>query len=171
MSQNMNIKDGSCCRSLTPGLRMLTLTNGAQVGVIGLDAVMEDLYAEGKIADETTVLEMIRRLEGNNYFSPFSRKTYEDLFLVEYRSFYEKITAQIKKENDPMTTNENNQNTKKKGIFNLFKGDKKAANEGGCCNMKIVPQDQPSKESSKGGCCNMKIVPKEQATEEKSSQK
>lgn len=68
-----------------------------------------------------------------------------------------------------MANQENNRNTKKKGIFNLFKGEKKASNEGGCCNMKIVPKDQPAKESTKGGCCNMKIVPKEQAADNKNT--
>jgi hypothetical protein len=63
-----------------------------------------------------------------------------------------------------MATQENNQETKKKGIFNLFKNEKKSANENSCCNMKIVPKEQAAKES-KGGCCNMKIVPKEQAKE------
>jgi hypothetical protein len=70
-----------------------------------------------------------------------------------------------------MANQENTQETKKKGIFNLFKSERKTANEGGCCNMKIIPKEQPAKESSKGGCCNMKIVPKEQATEDKASQK
>ncbi len=65
----------------------------------------------------------------------------------------------------------NKQDTKKKGIFNLFKNDKKAASEGGCCNMKIVPKEQTIKEPSKGGCCNIKIVPKEQAAEDKTSKK
>ncbi|MDD5701477.1 MAG: hypothetical protein PHU23_05440 [Dehalococcoidales bacterium] len=70
-----------------------------------------------------------------------------------------------------MANQENDQNTRKKGIFNLFKSNKKPAAEGGCCNMKIIPQDQPAKESNKGCCCNMKIVPKEQAAEDKPTQK
>lgn len=70
-----------------------------------------------------------------------------------------------------MTTQGNNQNTKKKGIFNLFKSDKKATSEGGCCNMKIVPKEQPAKESSKGSCCNIRIVSKEQSAESKGAEK
>jgi hypothetical protein len=62
-----------------------------------------------------------------------------------------------------MTDTKTNPDEKKKGIFDLFKRDKKAANEGGCCNMKIVPQE----ESKKNDCCNMKIVPKEQTETEK----
>ena len=71
-----------------------------------------------------------------------------------------------------MSNEEKNPKSKRKGILSLFKG----ANNGGgsCCNVKIVPKDQPAKESNKGGCCeggccNIKIVPKEQATENKDS--
>jgi hypothetical protein len=70
-----------------------------------------------------------------------------------------------------MANQDNEQNTKKKGIFNMFKNNKKATNEGGCCNMKIVPKDQSAKESNQGCCCNMKIVPKEQSAEDKSTKK
>jgi hypothetical protein len=66
-----------------------------------------------------------------------------------------------------MANQENTQEIKKKGIFNLFKSDKKSANEGCCCNMKIISKEQPAKESNKSGCCNMKIVPKEQAKQNK----
>ncbi len=70
-----------------------------------------------------------------------------------------------------MSTQGTNQNSKKRGIFSLFKGDKTATNEGGCCNMKIVPKEQSSNESSKGCCCDIKIVPKEETTEGDSSKK
>ena len=40
----------------------------------------------------------------------------------------------------------------KKGFWaSLFSGKSK----GGCCDMKIVDEDEPKK---KGGCCDMKIV-------------
>ena len=66
-----------------------------------------------------------------------------------------------------MTTQDNNQNTKKKSFFDLFRGAKNSANEGCCCNMKIVPKEQSIKESGKGGCCDIKIVPKGEAEEGK----
>jgi len=100
---------------------------------------MEDLYQQGKLPDDTTAVEMVNRLHWNNYISPSVQKLCQELLLSEYRRFYEIKTALIRKENDPMTTQENNQNTKKKGLFSLFRGEKKAANEGGCCNIKIVP--------------------------------
>jgi hypothetical protein len=153
--------------------RTLCPRNGAQVGIMGLDAVMEELFAEGKAANETTISEMIQRLSSKNYIPPSSRNTYEEILLNEYRAFHENKSAHkaalIKKENEPMTNQENNQNTKKKGLFGLFKGEKKAT-ENSCCNMKIVPKEQPAKES-KGCCCDMKIVPKEQVVAEKVDKK
>lgn len=169
MSQNMNIKDGTCCSPAVAGLRRLKLANGAEVGIIGLDAVMEGLYGEKKAADETIVSEMIQRLSKQNYFSPSAIKTYEELLLSEYQSYHAKKAALMKKENELMTTQENNQNTKKKGLFGLFKGEKKT-NESSCCNMKIVPKEPLVKES-KSSCCNMKIVPKEQVAVENSDKK
>lgn len=171
MAENLNLGDGCCCRASISGIRMLTLSNGAQIGIMGLEAVMEDFYKAGKIADNTTVLEMMLRLEKQNYFSPSARTIYQELIMNEYQRYYESKTAILDKEKDKMANQDNNQNTRKKGIFNLFKSDKKASNEGGCCNMKIVPKDQPAKEADKGCCCNIKIVPKEQASEDKSSQK
>lgn len=166
MSQNMNIKDGNCCSASLQGLRKLTLPNGAQVGIIGLDEVMEELFSEERAADESIALEMIQRLNKKNYFSPSSQKIYEDLFTFEYISFCSKKAALIKKENNTMANQDSTQNEKKKGLFgNLFKGDKKEKNNsGGCCNMKIVPAekaesaeetktDAKNKSTKSGGCC------------------
>jgi len=83
---------------------------------------MEDLYQQGKLPDDTTAVEMVNRLHWNNYISPSVQKLCQELLLSEYRRFYEIKTALIRKENDPMTTQENNQNTKKKGLFSLFRG-------------------------------------------------
>jgi hypothetical protein len=170
MSENINLGDSCCCRPSISGLRMLTFPEGFQVGIIGLDTVMEDLHREGKPLNMATIQELMERLKGKNYFAPSARQTYEKLFLAEYKLFLESKLISREKENETMA-NQENKDTKKKGIFNLFKSDKKTANEGGCCNMKIVPKNQPAKESGKGGCCNMKIVPKEQAAEDKSAQK
>jgi hypothetical protein len=167
MSQGMNLGDGACCRPSVPGLRMLTLPNGAQIGIIGLDAAMEDLYKERTLADETSAAEIMRRLEGQNYFSPSSRKIYQDSILSEYQRFYQTKTALLKKESITMANQENNQDTKKKGIFNIFKSDKKASHGGGCCDMKIVPveeeespaktkadaKNKSKKDNPGGGCC------------------
>jgi hypothetical protein len=148
-------------------LRKLNFPDGSQVGIIGLDAVMEDLYRQGKAANATIGPEMVECLKKQNYLAPSALPTYEKIFLSEYKCFLEMKLKTNEKENKTMANQENKQDTKKKGIFNIFKSDKKAASEGGCCNMKIVPKEQAAKESSKGSCCNMKIVPKEQATQNK----
>jgi hypothetical protein len=169
MAENLNLGDTCCCKAGISGLRKLTFPDGSQVGIIGLDTVMEDLYRQGKSADGTIGSEMIERLKKQNYLAPSALPTYETIFLSEYKYFLEMKFKSNEKENQTMANQENNKDTKKKGIFNLFKSDKKTANEGGCCNMKIVPKDQPAKESTKGGCCSMKIVPKEQAADNKNT--
>jgi hypothetical protein len=52
-----------------PGLRKISFPDGDQVGLIGLDAVMETLYREGKPPDDSAAGEMITRLREKNYIS------------------------------------------------------------------------------------------------------
>jgi len=77
MSQNINLGDGCCCGPSIPGSRRLTFPDGSQVGIIGLDAVMEDLYQQGKLPDDTTAVEMVNWLHRNNYISPSAQKLYQ----------------------------------------------------------------------------------------------
>jgi len=90
MTQPLNL--GNCCGPSTPGLRRIALPDGDQVGLIGLDAVMETLYREGKSPDDSTVAELINRLREKNYisYSPSALALYEQALLGEYRRFYEK---------------------------------------------------------------------------------
>ncbi len=60
MTQPLNL--GNCCGPSVPGLRKITFPDGDQVGLIGLDAVMDALYREGKVPDDATVAELINRL-------------------------------------------------------------------------------------------------------------
>ena len=68
---------------------MITFPDGTRSGIVGLDAVMEDLYREGKPASNATVLEMMERLERHNYFAPSITHIYKSLLLEEYRRFLE----------------------------------------------------------------------------------
>jgi hypothetical protein len=169
MSDNLNLGDSPCCQPGIPGFRKLTFPDGSQEGIIGLDSAMDALFHQGVSADSTSGSEILERLKGRNYFAPSARKIYEELFSKEYQKFLQHKTKSTEKETNTMANKETNQETKKKGIFNMFKSNKDSS-ENSCCNMKIVPKDQAAKESSKGGCCNFKIVPKEQ-TSDKSSQK
>ncbi len=89
MSLNRNPGEGGCCGKPIKGLRRLTFPDGTQVGVTGLDAVLESLYREGRPADAQAVAEIMQRLKDDNYFAPSARKAYEELFLGEYRRFLE----------------------------------------------------------------------------------
>jgi hypothetical protein len=92
MTQPLNL--GNCCGPSIPGLRKLTFPDGDQVGLFGLDEIMEALYKEGKKPDDSTAMEMINRLreKGKNYINYSSKieEQYQKLLLNEYRRFFEK---------------------------------------------------------------------------------
>lgn len=87
MPQDRKAIPGSCCGPTIKGLRRLTFPDGTQVGVFGLDAVMESLYRESKPAEAGTAAEMVERLERDNYIAPSARPAYEELFLAQYEQF------------------------------------------------------------------------------------
>jgi predicted transcriptional regulator len=69
---------------------MLAFPDDSQVGVIGLDSVMTELYAEGQMATDETVEEIVKRLEARkNYIlsSERARKEYSYALLKEYRKY------------------------------------------------------------------------------------
>jgi hypothetical protein len=90
MTQPLNL--GNICGSSMPGVRKITFPDGDQVGLIGLDAVMEALYKEGRQPDDSTVTEMITRLRENNYISDSSpaQDLYQKALLNEYQRFFER---------------------------------------------------------------------------------
>jgi hypothetical protein len=97
MTQPLNL--GNCCGTSIPGIRKIALPDGDQVGLIGLDAVLEALYREGKQPDSSMAKEMIIRLREKNYISYSSsvEELYEKALLIEYQRFYQKKTASAKK--------------------------------------------------------------------------
>jgi Ca2+-binding EF-hand superfamily protein len=69
---------------------MLKFFDDTQVGVIGLDDVMTELYEEGRKATDETAEEIIKRLEAKNNYIPSSeriRKEYAYVLLKEYRAY------------------------------------------------------------------------------------
>jgi Ca2+-binding EF-hand superfamily protein len=69
---------------------MLTFFDDTQVGVIGLDDIMAELYAEGRKATDETAEEIIKRLEARKNYIPSSeraRKEYSYVLLKEYRTY------------------------------------------------------------------------------------
>ena len=83
---------GNICGPSIPGIRRITLPDGDQVGLIGLDAVMEALYREGKPPNDSTVLDLINRLREKNYISDSAaaQELYQKALLREYQSFFER---------------------------------------------------------------------------------
>jgi HD superfamily phosphodiesterase len=68
---------------------MITFPDGTKTGIYGLDAVMEEMYREGKPVNDATALEMMERLEGSNYFARSVRHIYKNLLRAEYRRYLE----------------------------------------------------------------------------------
>ncbi len=71
------------------GIRKITFPDGTKSGIIGLDAVIEELYRQGKPANDSTATEMMEKLESYNYIPPSQRHIYKHLFIEEYRHFCE----------------------------------------------------------------------------------
>jgi hypothetical protein len=68
----------------------LKFFDDTQVGVIGLDGIMAELYAEGRMATDETAEEIIKRLEAKGTYIPSServRREYSYVLLREYRNY------------------------------------------------------------------------------------
>lgn len=69
---------------------MLTFPDDTQVGVIGLNHIMTELYSEGRKATDETAQEIIKRLEAKGNYIPSSeraRREYSYVLLNEYRKY------------------------------------------------------------------------------------
>ena len=69
---------------------MLSFPDDIQVGVIGLDEILADLYTEGRKVSEETAEEIINRLEAKKNYIPLSdhvRREYAYVLLKEYRNY------------------------------------------------------------------------------------
>ena len=97
MTQPLNL--GNCCGPSIPGIRKITLPDGDKVGLIGLDAVLEAVFKEGKLPDDSAAKEMISRLREKNYisYSSLVEELYEKALLTEYQRFYQKKMASAQK--------------------------------------------------------------------------
>jgi hypothetical protein len=76
-----------CCVPPTPGRRILTFPDGSQVGVMGLNEILSDMYAEGRQADGETAEEIVERLSENNYVTPSFKQQYCEVLIEEYRHY------------------------------------------------------------------------------------
>ncbi len=90
MTQPLNL--GNCCGPSIRGIRRLTFPDGDQVGLIGLDEVLESALKEGRLPDDSTAMELIVRLRAKNYIpgSASTEELYKKALLNEYRLYYER---------------------------------------------------------------------------------
>jgi hypothetical protein len=78
------------------GWRMIKFIDDTEIGMLGLDAILADLYSQGRKADDDTVEEIINRLEANKNYIPSSeraRKEYSYSLLKEYRKYIKDQTG------------------------------------------------------------------------------
>ena len=69
---------------------MLKFPDGTQIGIIGLDDIIAELYAKGRKANAETAEEIIENLETKKNYIPSSertRKEYAYVLLNEYRTY------------------------------------------------------------------------------------
>jgi hypothetical protein len=69
---------------------MLCFPDDTQVGVVGLDDVMAELYSEGRKPTDELSEEIIERLEAKGNYIPSSdraRREYDYVLLKEYRKY------------------------------------------------------------------------------------
>ena len=69
---------------------MLKFPDDTQVGVLGLDDIMDELYADGRKASDETAEEILKRLEARHNYIPSSERTrreYAYVLLKEYRTY------------------------------------------------------------------------------------
>lgn len=81
-----------CWVPTTPpvGWRMIKFIDDTEIGMLGLDAILADLYSQGRKADDETVEVIINRLEAKKNYIPSSeraRKEYSYSLLKEYRKY------------------------------------------------------------------------------------
>jgi hypothetical protein len=89
VTQPLNL--GNCCGPSIAGIRKIIFPDGDHVGLVGLDAVLESVFKEGKLPNDSTAAELIDRLRTKNYIpgSPFVEELYRKALLKEYQRYYE----------------------------------------------------------------------------------
>ena len=88
--ENNEWKDGWAPSQPAVGRRVLKFPDDTQVGVMGLDDIMAQLYAEGWKPIDETGEEIIERLEDENNYIPSNgrvRREYNYALLKEYKKY------------------------------------------------------------------------------------
>ena len=77
---------------------------GKQIGIVGLDEVFEELYREGKRADESLKDYLLSRLKALNYIPSLKEKVYAVCFHEEYQKFCDHKRGTAKEEKKDLGT-------------------------------------------------------------------
>ncbi len=81
-------KNKSCCSGgPIQWLRRLSLADGSEVSVIGLDMIFSALVREQRAPDREAASEIVRRLSLKNNIPPSLEPLYADAALSEYEAF------------------------------------------------------------------------------------
>jgi len=68
---------------------------GKQIGIFGLDKVLEELHQDGKRPDSNLVDYLLSRLRKLNYIPPAKEGAYAAAFLEEYRTYCDRKAGKI----------------------------------------------------------------------------
>ena len=77
----------NCCVPPVAGLRMLVFADGSRTGVMGLDAILEAAYSEGRQPGRETAEEIVTRLAVGNDVPPGAREEYCNAAAEEYARY------------------------------------------------------------------------------------
>ena len=76
---------------------MLSFPDDIEVGVIGLDEILADLYSKGRQANEETAEEIITRLEAKKNYIPSSDRTRREYIYVLLKEYSKYMRDRAKK--------------------------------------------------------------------------
>jgi NAD-dependent dihydropyrimidine dehydrogenase PreA subunit len=65
----------------------LVTIEGKQIGIAGLDEVLDEFLKAGSLPDEVLKKQMLKRLKEYNYIPPSKEETYASVFLDEFKKF------------------------------------------------------------------------------------
>ncbi len=166
MNQSQVPQGNCCCSPQIAGARTVKFPDGTQVAIIGLDEAMEALYREGTTPGPSTGTAILSALSYRNYFPVSHRAEYEAVFSREYERFFAIKSRKSAGGKENMADSKAQPGEKKTGlIFRLLKPG--TGSKSSCCNVKIVPKEDPPAQKKKTSCCDVKIVPAEKTTDSK----
>ena len=111
-------RNKSCCNAgPIAWLKKLSLPDGSEVSVIGLDAIFDDLCKENKRPSKDVASEIVRRLSRKNNIPRSLVAQYEDAVLREFTAF-----AECKVSNEAESSRGKRTSSLLRGLLSHLKG-------------------------------------------------